>query len=108
MLRQDESETREAFQVLCQYNISKSDLVPMIVTYPTETEIVYNARESWSLHTLLWPHTTQHKSPHEVDLFFCCAVKVLTYLTMPIDSASDNKMMQVGISNLCWYFHTFF
>ena len=43
LLRQDESETREAFQVLSQYNIAKSDLVPIIVTYPKETDIVYNA-----------------------------------------------------------------
>jgi len=44
LLRQDESETREAFQVLGRYNIAKSDLVPMIVTFPKETDIVYSAR----------------------------------------------------------------
>lgn len=42
LLRQD-TETREAFQVLGQYNIAKSDLVPLIVTYPNDTELVYNA-----------------------------------------------------------------
>lgn len=45
LLRQDESEGKEAFQVLGQYNIARSDLVPIIVTYPKETEIVYNARK---------------------------------------------------------------
>lgn len=29
------------------------------------------------------------------------AVKVLTYLTMPIDPASENKMMQVSCPHLC-------
>ena len=42
LLRQD-TETREAFQVLGQYNIAKSDLVPIIVTYPKDTDLVYNA-----------------------------------------------------------------
>jgi len=45
LLRQDESETKEAFQILGHYNIATSDLVPIIVTYPKETDIVYNARE---------------------------------------------------------------
>lgn len=48
LLRQDESETREAFQVLGQYNIAKSDLVPIIVTYPKDTDIVYNSRKPGS------------------------------------------------------------
>ena len=48
LLRQDESEGKEAFQVLGQYNIAKSDLVPIIVTYPKETEIVYNACKSYA------------------------------------------------------------
>jgi hypothetical protein len=45
LLRQDDSETKEAFQILGHYNIATSDLVPIIVTYPKETDIVYNARE---------------------------------------------------------------
>ncbi|KAL0021485.1 hypothetical protein WJX79_010302 [Trebouxia sp. C0005] len=70
LLRQDESETKEAFQILGHYNIATSDLVPIIVTYPKETDIVYNA------------------------------LKVLTYLTMPIDSASENKMLQAEYMQL--------
>ncbi|KAL0032107.1 hypothetical protein WJX77_005423 [Trebouxia sp. C0004] len=70
LLRQDESETKEAFQILGVYNIAASDLIPIIVTYPKETDIVYNA------------------------------LKVLTYLTMPIDPASENKMMQAEYMQL--------
>lgn len=29
--------------MLGQYNIAKSDLVPVIVTYPKDTDIVYNS-----------------------------------------------------------------
>lgn len=47
MLRQD-TEAREAFQVLGQYNIAKSDIVPLIVTYVKDTDIVYNSCNSLS------------------------------------------------------------
>ena len=48
LLRQD-TETREAFQVLGQYNIAKSDLVPITVTYPKDTDLVYNACKGSSM-----------------------------------------------------------
>jgi len=51
LLRQDESETKEAFQILGHYNIAASDLIPIIVTYPKETDIVYNARELVQQHS---------------------------------------------------------
>ena len=42
-LRNDDPKTREALQILGQYNIAKTDLVPLIVTYPRDSDLVYNA-----------------------------------------------------------------
>ncbi|KAK9830387.1 hypothetical protein WJX72_011470 [[Myrmecia] bisecta] len=64
-LRQDDPQEREAFLALGKHNIAKTDLVPIIVTYPTDTELVYNA------------------------------LKVVTFMTMPVDALSDNRTLQV-------------
>lgn len=41
----DDTGDRPAFFAISQYNFARSDLVPLIVTYPEEYEIVYNARK---------------------------------------------------------------
>lgn len=44
--RYDDPEARPAFFAVSKYNFARSDLVPLIVTYPEDYEVVYNARES--------------------------------------------------------------
>lgn len=48
-LRQDDSESRQAFFALGQFNLAKNMLMPLITTYPNDTDLVYNARESQCL-----------------------------------------------------------
>lgn len=43
-LRRDDPDTRDVFFKLGEFATAKSDLVPMIVTYPDDTDLVYNAR----------------------------------------------------------------
>ena len=43
--RHDDPEARPAFFAVSKYNFARSDLVPLIVTYPEDYDIVYNARE---------------------------------------------------------------
>lgn len=45
-LRQDDPLNREAFMHLGKQNIVKSDLIPLIMGYVDELDIVYNARKS--------------------------------------------------------------
>lgn len=45
MLRGDDEEERPAFFAISQFNLARSDLVPLITTYPDDHEVVYNARE---------------------------------------------------------------
>ena len=42
-LRQDNEVERPAFFALCTTNVAKSDLVPLLATYPDNHEIVFNA-----------------------------------------------------------------
>lgn len=51
--RYDDPEARPAFFAVSKYNFARSDLVPLIVTYPEDYEVVYNARERTFL---FWPH----------------------------------------------------
>jgi hypothetical protein len=48
MLRGDDEEERPAFFAISQFNLARSDLVPLITTYPDDHEVVYNARERGS------------------------------------------------------------
>lgn len=66
-LRRDESETREAFFQLGQCRVAQTDLVPMMIAYPEDHVIVFNA------------------------------LKVLTLMTMPVDPSSDNPVLQVKV-----------
>ena len=43
--RGDDPEQRPAFFAVGHYNFARSDLVPLIVTYPDDYDVVYNARE---------------------------------------------------------------
>ena len=47
-LRRDLPGTREVFHLLGQYNLVKTDLVPLIVTYPGDHDIVFNSRGLFS------------------------------------------------------------
>lgn len=41
--RFDDPAERPAFFAVSKYNFAKTDLVPLIVTYPEEYDIIYNA-----------------------------------------------------------------
>jgi hypothetical protein len=43
-LRRDDPDTRDVFFKLGEFDTAKNDLVPIIVTYPDDTDLVYNAR----------------------------------------------------------------
>lgn len=43
--RHDDPEARPGFFAVSKYNFARSDLVPLIVTYPEDYDVVYNARE---------------------------------------------------------------
>lgn len=53
--RYDDPESRPAFFAVSKYNFARSDLVPLIVTYPEDYEVVYNAREQLIVQTC-WCH----------------------------------------------------
>ena len=44
-LRQDDTESRQAFFALGKFGLAKKALMPLITTYPNDTDLVYNARE---------------------------------------------------------------
>ena len=48
-LRQDHPETRPAFTALSKYNLARADLVPLIVSYPEDVDLVYNARKTCTI-----------------------------------------------------------
>jgi hypothetical protein len=48
-------ESRQAFFALGKFGLAKKALMPLITTYPNDTELVYNARKwagysAWALH----------------------------------------------------------
>lgn len=44
-LRHDDAENRDAFFFLGKLNIAKSDLVPLMITYPNDGEMIYHCCE---------------------------------------------------------------
>ncbi|CAN8244514.1 unnamed protein product [Cochlearia groenlandica] len=64
-LRRDDPESREVFKQVCAWNIVSKDLIPIIEHYQDEHNLVLNA------------------------------VKVLVFLTMPIDPSSDDIPQQL-------------
>eukprot|EP00891_Asterochloris_glomerata_P008793 jgi/Astpho2/8793/Aster-05348 len=101
-LRNDDPKTREALQILGQYNIAKTDLVPLIVTYPQDTDLVYNALKLVTRLTM--PITADSAVVHVTHKDICLplltcaplhpAVKVVTFLTMPIAADSNSAPTQ--------------
>lgn len=63
-LRRDDPFSRDVFHRLVQWDLVSTDIVPLIVQYQEDQDIVYNA------------------------------LKILTFLTMPIDPTSDSLYMQ--------------
>ena len=44
-LRNDDPDTRDAFFKVAEFDLARSDLVPIITTYPEDKELVFNARK---------------------------------------------------------------
>lgn len=45
MLRNDDPRSRDAFRILANNQVACTNLVPLIRSYSTDAELVYNARE---------------------------------------------------------------
>ena len=87
-LRQDDPVRREAFFALGKYGVVKSDLVSLIVTYPEDTELVYNACAPPSAlvsAVLVRPQRPpqQHQRHHQV----------LSALAKPLHPAATRRML---------------
>ena len=87
MLRHDESDTRPVFFKLASFGTARSDLVPLITAYPGDAEVVLNARESEQT-------TAERLISYSFLFFFFITVKVLTFLTMPVDPTSIHPALQ--------------
>ena len=97
-LREDDIKTRDAFFMLGRYKTARTDLVPLITTYAADTDTVYNARRQPH-----WPIPLPRTLLHSLLLHFLSsrsvladAVKVVTFLTMPVEEESANHALQVG------------
>lgn len=75
--RFDDQVERPAFFAVSKYNFAKTDLVPLLVTYPEDYDVVYNTR---ACHGCCM-QTRVFLNHVRVLLYY--AVKVCTHLTMP-------------------------
>jgi len=53
-LRKDDPDTREVFFKLGAFDTARKDLVPLLIHYPQDHDIVYNAREWYCSHICLY------------------------------------------------------
>jgi hypothetical protein len=79
-LRNDDPDTRPVFFKLAQFQTAKTDLVPLIISYPGDSDIVFNARK--------WQHTIMSSMqgwgvPHDGGLGYGRSVVVV------VDDAVD-------------------
>ena len=95
-LREDDPRTRDAFFTVGQYKTARSDLVPLITTYAADTDIVYNACATFSpqpqLHLPIAARACLCKPTKHYSI---SAVKVVTFLTMPVEEDSEKHSLQV-------------
>ena len=94
--RNDDPEERPAFFAVHKYNLARSDLVPLIVTYPEDYDIVYNARKfktwTWNSQDVVLSYSASFtvECMQGWKVIVLCinsclsmtAVKVCTFLTM--------------------------
>eukprot|EP00887_Chlorella_sp_A99_P001979 scaffold18.g1979.t1 len=68
--RSDDPEDRPAFFAVSKYNFARSDLVPLIVTYPDDYDVVYNALKVCTFLTMpsSEPHLTQLRAKQEAHM----------------------------------------
>ncbi|RRT50756.1 hypothetical protein B296_00027642 [Ensete ventricosum] len=91
-LRRDDPRQRDVFKQICKWNTVSRNLVPLIEYYQSDRNLVINAgkspyhggscRLSWDCYYIF-------------VLFLLCAVKILVFLTMPIDPSSDGVAQQI-------------
>ena len=102
-LRQDNRGLRPAFMTLGQYCIARTDLVPLITTYPGAWDIVYNACECIHCNPRCACVASLYKLQPKLSLASTMAyggsplyaVKVATFMTMPVEPESEAHAMQV-------------
>ena len=101
-LRRDDPATRPAFTHLARFNLAKSDLVPLLTRYADDEDLVTHAREFFLSSFLPFPSIFKLRSPpnsihaHTLlpPLSQFHAVKVATFLTMPVAPDSDRQLAQ--------------
>lgn len=59
-LRKDDQDTRDVFFKLGDFDIVRNDLVPLIVSFPDEHDVVYNARKSRRSKVFSWSWGSEH------------------------------------------------
>ena len=103
-LRHDDPATRDAFFVLGKAQTTRLHLIPLITGYAEDADIVYNACEQPSA-TLLTVsrHTAleQSSAGHYPSRCVLHAVKVVTFLTMPVEPESQSYCAQVPGAPSC-------
>jgi timeless len=92
-LRRDDPESREVFKQVCAWNIVSKDLIPIIEHYQDEHNLVLNAGTEFALLPLNKSVMLCNFSDEIVICF--CSVKVLVFLTMPIEPSSDDIPQQL-------------
>lgn len=86
--RFDDQVERPAFFAVSKYNFAKTDLVPLLVTYPEDYDVVYNTR---ACHDCIgtWVRTILI-----CVILLYSVVKVCTHLTMPTAEIAPSLVAQ--------------
>ena len=103
-LRHDDPATRDAFFVLGKAQTTRLHLIPLITRYAEDADIVYNAceRPSATLHAVSRRTASEQSSAgHYPSRCVLHAVKVVTFLTMPVERESQSYCAQVPGAPSC-------
>lgn len=59
---------RDAFFKIGELNIAQNDLIPLLITYPHETDLAYNACKCWGI---ICSHDHASHTRSKVHLLLC-------------------------------------
>lgn len=92
-LRRDDPQNRDVFKQVCKWNIVDQHLVPIIEHCQADTNLVLNAGKIVFLSSLhVYENVFQRD---DFNYFFEFAVKVLVFLTMPVEPSSNDVLQQI-------------
>ncbi|XP_048228801.1 protein timeless homolog isoform X1 [Ricinus communis] len=95
-LRRDDPETREVFKQVCNWKVVSKDLIPIIQYCQVDRSLVLNAGNYsffFFFFSFLFLLIMVGTSDKFVD-FYNISVKVLVFLTMPIEPSSNDILQQ--------------